>query len=73
METMIMRHGMVVCSTAEARRWEDEGCVPGFPAPGDTVIRFRDNAAPDVGRVGVKAAISHVEDESFPGTGEAYK
>ena len=60
-ETFVMRHGMVICSTAEARRWEDDGCIDSFPAPGDTVIRFRDNAPPEIGRVGVRAAMVGME------------
>lgn len=70
METMIMRHGRMVCSVAEARRWEDDGCLADFPAPGDTVIRFRDNAAPEVGRVGVRATIDYVGDGSIAETTE---
>lgn len=61
METFIMRHGMVVCSTAEARRWEDDGCTPDLPMPGDTIIRFRDNRPSEIGRVGVRAAIDQIE------------
>ena len=70
METFIMRYGMVVCSTAEARRWEDDGCVPDLPEPGDTVVRFRGNAPPEVGRVGVRAAMGQVEDVSILATGD---
>ena len=70
METLIMRNGMVVCSTAEARKWEEDGCIPDLPAPGDTVIRFRNNVAPEVGRVGVRVAMGHIEDASVPDTND---
>ena len=73
METLIMRNGMVVCSTAEARKWEEDGCMPELPAPGDTVIRFRSNAPPEVGRIGVKGAIGQIEDNARPASVERSK